>query len=39
VKAALICWILVLIAAPAHADDTPWAAGVSAENQKAALDL
>ena len=31
----------MVIAAPAHAqaDDKPWAAGVSAENQKAALDL
>jgi len=39
VRAALICLLLALIAAPARADDKPWAAGVSAENQKAALDL
>lgn len=38
-RVALICWFLVVIAAPAHAEDKPWAAGVSAENQKAALDL
>ncbi|HET9991744.1 MAG TPA: PEGA domain-containing protein [Kofleriaceae bacterium] len=38
-RAALICWFLVVIGVPAHADDKPWAAGVSAENQKAALDL
>ncbi|MEO8549772.1 MAG: PEGA domain-containing protein [Kofleriaceae bacterium] len=39
-RVALICSFLVAIAAaPAQADDKPWAAGVSAENQKAALDL
>ena len=38
-RAALICLLLALIAVPAWADDKPWAAGVTAENQKAALDL
>ena len=39
-RTALICLFLVLIGAAAHADDEkPWAAGVTAENQKAALDL
>src|SRR5262245_46605341 len=31
--------VLVLGAATAHAEDKPWAEGVSAENQKAALAL
>lgn len=38
-RVALISLLLVAIAAPARADDKPWAAGVSAQNQKAALDL
>jgi hypothetical protein len=41
VRAAVICWILAAIGAPAVAvaEDKPWAAGVTADNQKAALDL
>jgi len=37
VRVALI--VLLLLGAPAYAEDKPWAAGVSAENQTAALDL
>jgi PEGA domain len=40
VRTALICWILVgLAVASARADDKPWAAGVSEDNQKAAFAL
>jgi len=40
VRVAFICWFLVVVAASARADvDKPWAAGVSAEHQKSALDL
>ena len=35
----LVLAVVLVIAAPAFADDKPWAAGVSAEHQKAALDL
>ena len=38
-RAVLICWVLVVLAPVARAEDKPWATGVTAENQKAALDL
>ncbi|CAN5297025.1 hypothetical protein BH11MYX1_BH11MYX1_40830 [soil metagenome] len=38
-RAALICWFLVVLAPVARAEDKPWAAGVTVENQKAALEL
>lgn len=38
-RAGLICWFLVVLAPVARADDKPWAEGVTAEHQRAALDL
>lgn len=38
-RAVLICWVLLVLAPVARAEDKPWAEGVTEEHQKAALEL